>query len=145
MGGHTFPGRYQGSRRKLPSFRGTRPILQSKCLGSGDSAFTAPSVESVNYPALVPTRHLNERYRRRNGGYGYIPSIIFHDVQAAVTFYDTLDVCKGTSIGANFTLAFPYAQLVHFRELGLAEANGVPPHIVRISVGVEIRTSCWME
>jgi cystathionine gamma-synthase len=96
-----------------------------------------PSVESVNYPALVPTRHLYERYRRQNGGYGYVLSIIFHDVQAAVAFYDTLDVCKGTSIGANFTLAVPYAQLAHFRELDLAEANGVPRHIVRISVGVD--------
>ncbi|GIC87442.1 uncharacterized protein Aud_003826 [Aspergillus udagawae] len=96
-----------------------------------------PSVAKVHYPPLVPTRHLYERYRRRNGGYGYVLSIIFHDPQSAVAFYDALDVCKGTSIGANFTLAVPYAQLAHFRELDLAEANGVPRHIVRISVGVD--------
>ncbi|GFF93170.1 probable cystathionine gamma-synthase [Aspergillus udagawae] len=96
-----------------------------------------PSVAKVHYPPLVPTRHLYERYRRRNGGYGYVLSIIFHDPQSAVVFYDALDVCKGTSIGANFTLAVPYAQLAHFRELDLAEANGVPRHIVRISVGVD--------
>ncbi|KAI8633602.1 pyridoxal phosphate-dependent transferase [Xylariaceae sp. FL1651] len=96
-----------------------------------------PLVETVNYPALVPTRHLYERYRRQNGGYGYVLSIIFQDPHSAVAFYDTLDVCKGTSIGANFTLCVPYAQLAHFRELDLAEANGVPPHIVRISVGVD--------
>lgn len=45
------------------------------------------------------------------------------------------NVCKGTSIGSNFTLAVPYAQLAHFRELNLAEANRVPRHIVRISAG----------
>ncbi|KAK6065683.1 Cystathionine gamma-synthase [Seiridium cupressi] len=73
----------------------------------------------------------------RNGGYGYVLSIIFHGPQSAVAFYDALDVCKGTSIGADFTLALPYAQLAHFRELDLAEANGVPRHIVRISVGVD--------
>ncbi|KAH9206090.1 cystathionine beta-lyase, partial [Leptodontidium sp. 2 PMI_412] len=96
-----------------------------------------PSVARVNYPALVPTSHLYERYRRQNGGYGYVLSIIFRDLHSAVAFYDALDVCKGTSIGANFTLCVPYAQLAHFRELDLAEANGVPPHIVRISVGVD--------
>jgi cystathionine gamma-synthase len=96
-----------------------------------------PSVAKVNYPTLVPSRHLYERYRRRNGGYGNVLSIIFHDPQCAIAFYDALDVCKGTSIGANFTLSVPYAQLAHFRELDLAEANGVPRHIVRISVGVD--------
>ena len=96
-----------------------------------------PSVARVNYPALVPTRRLYERYRRRNGGYGYVLSIIFQDPRSAVAFYDALDVCKGTSIGANFTLSVPYAQLAHFRELDLAESNGIPQHIVRISVGVD--------
>ena len=99
-----------------------------------------PSVAKVNYPALVSTRHLYERYRRQNGGYGYVLSIIFHDPYTAVAFHDALDVCKGTSIGANFTLAVPYAQLAHFRELDLAEANGIPKHIVRISVGVDDTT-----
>lgn len=94
-------------------------------------------VKKIHYPSLVPTRHLYERYRRPHGGYGYVLSIIFRDPHKAVVFHDSLDVCKGTSIGANFTLAVPYAQLAHFRELDLAEANGVPKHIVRISVGVE--------
>ncbi|KAJ9303271.1 hypothetical protein DTO271G3_645 [Paecilomyces variotii] len=94
-------------------------------------------VQTVNYPPLTPTRHLYERYRRKDGGYGYVLSIIFYDPEKAVAFYDALDVCKGTSIGANFTLAVPYAQLAHFRELDLAEENGVPRHIIRISVGID--------
>ncbi|KAK9774063.1 putative Cystathionine gamma-synthase [Seiridium cardinale] len=88
-----------------------------------------PSVGRVNYPALVPTRHLYERYCRQNCGYGYVLSIIFHEPQSAMAFHDDLDVCKGTSIGANFTLELPYAQLTHFPEMDLAEANGVPRHI----------------
>ncbi|GAP90071.1 putative cystathionine gamma-synthase [Rosellinia necatrix] len=96
-----------------------------------------PAVARVYYPTLVPSRPLYERYRRRDAGYGYVLSIIFHDPCSAVAFYDTLDVCKGTSIGANFTLAVPYAQLAHFRELDLAAANGIPRHIVRISVGID--------
>lgn len=96
-----------------------------------------PSVSHIYYPALVPTRELYERYRRPDGGYGFVLSIIFKNPVHAETFYDALDVCKGTSLGANFTLSVPYAQLAHFRELDLAESYGVPPHIVRISVGVD--------
>jgi len=96
-----------------------------------------PTVQKVHYPSLVPTRYLYDRYRRPDGGYGYVLSVVFHDPEVGVKFYDNLDVCKGTSIGANFTLAVPYAQLAHFRELDLAERNGVPKHIVRISVGCD--------
>lgn len=71
------------------------------------------------------------------GGYGFRLSIIFKNPVHVETFYDALDVCKGTSLGANFTLSIPYAQLAHFWELDLAESYCVPPHIVRISVGVD--------
>jgi cystathionine gamma-synthase len=94
-------------------------------------------VERVNYPALVPTRHLYEQCKRKEGGYGYLLSIIFHDPEAASVFYDNLHVAKGPSLGANFTLAIPYAVLSHFKELDWAASYDVPTHIVRISVGLE--------
>lgn len=51
--------------------------------------------------------------------------MIFHNPPSAVRFYDALDVCKGPSVETNFTLAIPYAQLAHARELDFAVAFAV--------------------
>ncbi|KAB8227113.1 cystathionine beta-lyase [Aspergillus alliaceus] len=96
-----------------------------------------PAVERVNYPSLVPTRQLYERCKRKDGGYGFLISIIFRNPVSAIRFYDNLTVAKGPSLGTNFTLAIPYALLSHFRELEWAASFDVPEHIVRISVGLE--------
>lgn len=63
--------------------------------------------------------------------------MIFNHATSAVCFYDALDVRKGPSVGTNFTLAIPYAQLAHFQELEFAAEYGVDRYIVRISVGLE--------
>lgn len=94
-------------------------------------------IDSVLYPCFVSTGHLYERYRRENGGYGYVLSILFREPTHAIQFYDTLNICKGPSIGTNFSLALPYAQLAHVHELDWAESQGIPKHIVRISAGLE--------
>ncbi|KAJ5915315.1 hypothetical protein N7454_011069 [Penicillium verhagenii] len=96
-----------------------------------------PSIESVLYPALIPTRQLYDRYRRRNGGYGYVLSLLLREPEDAISFYDRLDMRKGPSIGTNFSLAIPYAQLAHVFDLDWAESQGIPKHIVRLSVGLE--------
>jgi cystathionine gamma-synthase len=96
-----------------------------------------PAIHSLYYPSLVATRPYYEVCKRRHGRYGFLISIIFHEPEVAVCFYDALDVRKGPSLGANFTLAIPYSQLAHFHELEWAAENGVPAHIVRISVGLE--------
>lgn len=96
-----------------------------------------PSVKRVNYPSLVESRKFYEQVKRKDGGYGSLMSIIFHEPTAAIEFYDNLDVPKGPSLGTNFTLAIPYAFLAHFRELDWAASYDVPRHIVRISVGLE--------
>ncbi|KAJ5608599.1 hypothetical protein N7537_005218 [Penicillium hordei] len=57
-------------------------------------------------------------------------------------FYNNLDVPKGPSLGAIFTLAIPYAILAHSNELDWAASYDVPEHTVRISVGLEIQTNC---
>jgi len=94
-------------------------------------------IDSVLYPCFVSTGHLYERYRRENGGYGYVLSILFREPTHAIQFYDALNICKGPSIGTNFSLALPYAQLSHVHELDWAESQGIPKHIVRISAGLE--------
>ncbi|KAJ5632085.1 hypothetical protein N7490_008424 [Penicillium lividum] len=96
-----------------------------------------PSIESVLYPALIPTRQLYDRYRRRNGGYGYVLSLLLREPEDAIKFYDRLDMRKGPSLGTNFSLAIPYAQLAHVFDLDWAESQGIPKHIVRLSVGLE--------
>ncbi|KAK2744989.1 hypothetical protein FQN57_004119 [Myotisia sp. PD_48] len=95
------------------------------------------SVKELHYPLFGPTVHLYERYRRLNGGYGHLMSIVFHKPQSAECFYDALNVCKGSSFGTNFTLAIPYVQLAHFHEQDWAESYGVAKHIIRLSVGLE--------
>jgi hypothetical protein len=53
------------------------------------------------------------------------------------TFYDSLDVAKGPSLGTNFTLVCPYTLLAHYHELDFAISCNVPPNLLRISVGLE--------
>ncbi|KAJ5473096.1 hypothetical protein N7530_007097 [Penicillium desertorum] len=96
-----------------------------------------PSVNYVNYPTLVPSRAEYERYRRDEGGYGYLLSVVFRDPEFAVRFYDALDVWKGPSIGTNSSIALPYSLLAHWEEQDWAAQFGVPKHIVRLSVGLE--------
>lgn len=98
---------------------------------------THPSVEHVKYPTMVSSTPLYERYRREDGGYGFLLSIVFLRPESAVRFYDNLDVCKGPSIGTNFSIAIPYSILSHADELDWAAAHGVPKHVVRLSVGLE--------
>lgn len=70
--------------------------------------------------------YLYERYRRPNGGHGYLLSFLFRNPASAVVFNDSLDICKGPNVGTNFSLALPYAQLSHALELDWAESQGVP-------------------
>ncbi|KAL4748744.1 hypothetical protein BDW72DRAFT_195486 [Aspergillus terricola var. indicus] len=100
---------------------------------------THPSIQSVFHPSLpsMSTEHLYERYRRPNGGHGYLLSFLFRNPASAVVFYDNLDICKGPNVGTNFSLALPYAQLSHALELDWAESHGVRRQLVRISVGLE--------
>jgi cystathionine gamma-synthase len=64
-------------------------------------------------------------------------SIIFREARSAIYFYDTIDVCKGTSFGTNFTLALPFVQLAHYHNLDRVESYGMPKHLIRLSVGLE--------
>jgi cystathionine gamma-synthase len=99
-------------------------------------------ISRVNYPTMVPSTPLYEQYRRRpDGGYGSLISVIFRNPDVAACFYDAVDLCKGPSFGANFTLVLPYSQLAHAFELDWAESQGMPKHIVRISVGLEDETT----
>jgi cystathionine gamma-synthase len=95
-------------------------------------------IENVYYPTMVTSAPLYERYRRPNGGYGCLLSLVFKRAESAVKFYNSVDCCKGPTFGTNFTLVLPYSQLAHAGELDWAESAGhLAKHIVRISAGIE--------
>lgn len=94
-------------------------------------------ISHVNYPTIVPSRALYENCRRLNGGYGYLLSFVLKRPEHTMRLYDEIDLWKGFSCGANYTLVLPYSQVVHASELDWAESQGMSKHIVRISVGIE--------
>lgn len=96
-----------------------------------------PAVEQVFYPKGSSSQDLYDKFRRSNGGYGFLVSIRFVTPEAAIAFHDALDVAKGPSLGTNFTLCCAYTLLAHYSELDWAAEYGVVEHLVRISVGIE--------
>ena len=79
-----------------------------------------------------------EFVRREGGGYGCLFSFVLKDAaKTSAPFYDALRVCKGPSLGTNFTLVCPYTLLAHYDELDWAESCGVPRHLIRVSAGLE--------
>jgi cystathionine gamma-synthase len=79
-----------------------------------------------------------EYIRREGGGYGCLFSFLLKDAEnTSERFYDALRVCKGPSLGTNFTLVCPYTLLAHYDELAWAASCGVPKHLIRVSAGLE--------
>jgi len=94
-----------------------------------------PDVEIVWYPKFVAP--LYTKYQQANGGFGGLFSIHLGTHICQRTFYDSLDVAKGPSLGTNFTLVCPYTLLAHYHELDFALSHNVPPNLIRIAVGLE--------
>lgn len=92
-------------------------------------------IETVWYPKFVAPLYCE--YQRDGGGYGGLMSIHLHPHICQRTFYDTLDVAKGPSLGTNFTLVCPYTLLAHYHELDFALSYNVRPNLIRIAVGLE--------
>lgn len=95
------------------------------------------SVKRIFYPKYNACRANYEAFRKPDGGYGGLLSVIFHDDADAVIFYDAIETAKGPSLGTNFTLTSPYTILAHYAELEWAAQFGVERGLVRISVGLE--------
>lgn len=97
------------------------------------------------HPAVEKVWHAREQggagyefIRRENGGYGCLFSFLLKDAgKTSPRFYDALQICKGPSLGTNFTLVCPYTLLAHYEELDWASGCGVPSHLIRVSAGLE--------
>lgn len=66
-------------------------------------------VETVYYPKY--TNLYPSLLNSTNGGYGGLMSILLQSHMCQRTFYDSLNVAKGPSLGTNFTLVCPYTLL----------------------------------
>lgn len=79
-----------------------------------------------------------EFIRRAEGGYGCLLSFTLKNApETSPRFYDALRVCKGPSLGTNFTLVCPYTLLAHYDELEWVESLGVSRWLIRVSAGLE--------
>jgi cystathionine gamma-synthase len=96
-----------------------------------------PRVAHLYYPKYeIPD--IYAQVGKPGGGYGGLFSLLLHDAATtAPGVYDRLRVSKGPSLGNNFTMACPYTLLAHYEELPWAQALGVSPHLIRVSVGLE--------
>ncbi|MDB6135863.1 MAG: Cystathionine gamma-synthase [Verrucomicrobiales bacterium] len=93
-----------------------------------------PAVERVHYPR---DQSVFGAMARPGGGRGCLFSFILKDAAVAAGVYDRLHICKGPSLGTNFSLCCPYTLLAHYTELEWAAECGVPAHLLRVSVGLE--------
>ena len=62
------------------------------------------AVKEVYYPKFSSSRSNFDALRRAEGGYGGLFSITFKSRDKAVSFFDSLAIAKGPSLGTNFTL-----------------------------------------
>ena len=117
------------------------PQLDANCLALAQRLREHPSVEQLMHPSSCDNF---KALMRSNAGHGCLLSIALKGGEAkARKVYDALRVSKGPSLGTAFTLACPYTQLAHYDELTWAEAQGVPAHLLRISVGLEAPEDLW--
>jgi cystathionine gamma-synthase len=102
-----------------------------------------PAVEQVWYPRWVHS-DAYEAVRRPDGGWGSLVTFLPKDAQRrSPVIYDNLALCKGPSLGTDFTLVCPFTLLAHYTELDWAEACGIPRYLIRLSVGLEEPEILW--
>jgi len=108
-----------------------------------DMLVAHPKVGQVYYPKYITTAEYNAVKRSADSGYGGLMSIVLKHKEAGVQLFDALDICKGPSLGTNFTLSCPYTIIAHYDELDWAESCGVSRYLVRVSIGLEDPEELW--
>ena len=117
------------------------PKLDSACLSLKKQLELHPQVKRVLHPENCANFNA---IKRTHGSYGCLLSFELKEgLGKAKDFYDALEVCKGPSLGTNFTLTCPYVLLAHYNELAWAAKYGLPSHLLRVSVGLEDPQSLW--
>jgi cystathionine beta-lyase/cystathionine gamma-synthase len=88
----------------------------SRSQGSQNLTDQLETVSKANFEAVKRRADNNSD----DPGYGCLLSIEFEESFNTTLFYDALEVCKGPSLGTNFTLVSPYVLLAHYYELSWA-------------------------
>ncbi|MBW3041424.1 PLP-dependent transferase [Prochlorococcus marinus] len=115
--------------------------LNISCLKLKEKLETKKEISKVLHPQEC--KNFNSLLKK-GGGYGCLLSFeLKGGIEESKRIYDSLRVCKGPSLGTNFTLVCPYVQLAHFNELKWAESCGVSEHLLRVSVGLEDEDELW--
>ena len=95
-------------------------------------------ISDIYYPSISESVDNYDFFKKSNGGYGGLFSIVFKDKNNAIKFYNNIKYAKGPSLGTNFTLMCPFVMLAHFNELDKVEKKwGVKKDLIRISIGME--------
>ena len=95
-----------------------------------------PKVARV-YHSSNDTNGVYDYFRKPEGGHCPLLSFLLKDKSKTPALYDSLEFCKGASLGTNYTLVCPYTLLAHYDELGWAESCGVSRNLIRVSCGLE--------
>lgn len=112
-------------------------VMSQNAKALADHLRSHPKVNRVWHAAIEGGRGY-EFIRREHGGYGCLFSFTLKNPeQTSPKFYDALRICKGPSLGTNFTLACPYTLLAHYEELDWTESVGVSRWLIRVSAGLE--------
>ncbi len=116
-------------------------LLNEACLKLRNRLKNHPCVKRVLHPRSCQNF---QALMRPAAGYGCLLSFeLVEGLPKAKRFYNALEVCKGPSLGTNFTLACPYVLLAHYNELNWAQKCGVNTHLLRVSVGLEDPEKLW--
>ncbi|RLN43599.1 hypothetical protein BBJ28_00023859 [Nothophytophthora sp. Chile5] len=108
-----------------------------------------PMVKELYYPQLGEAEALYNPFltpKATDEGprFGPLLSIVLHGgLEPAKSFYNTVSIAKGPSLGTNFTLCCPYSLLAHYYELDFVETCGVDRNLIRISIGQEDPEVIW--
>ena len=116
------------------------PRLNNACLKLKRKLENHPKIARVLHPENCSNFNT---IKKEGAGYGCLLSFQLIESASPKNFYNSLEVCKGPSLGTKFTLACPYVLLAHYKELSWAEECGVPHNLLRISVGLEDPQSLW--
>jgi cystathionine gamma-synthase len=104
-----------------------------------------PQVERVWYPRWEFSEAY-EAVRRPQGGWSSLITFLpKHAESRAARVYDALPLCKGPSLGTQFTLVCPFTMIAHYTELDWAESCGVSRYLIRISAGLEDPEELWQK
>jgi len=114
--------------------------INSTALSLANWFYQRPEIERVYFPTISScSKVMYDRVLKcgEGPGYGCLISIVLTKSYDAKFFFDSLQTCKGPSLGTDYTLVCPYVMLAHYCELDWASSYGLDSRIIRISVGLE--------